>query len=114
MAVKTSRLEGGIGIIDVHGNLVGGEETIAFQQAIMDLLSQRCEKLVLDFRGVPFINSTGLGVLISAHTSSVRRGCQLLLCNVNSSVNSLLVITGLCRILEMKETREEAVGAMVQ
>jgi anti-sigma B factor antagonist len=112
MAVKTLKLRGEIGVVDVHGNLVGGEEITAFQQAVMDLLEEHCHKLVLDLRDVPFINSTGLGVLIAAHTSSVRRGSRLLLCNVNSHVNSLLVITGLDRILEARETREEAVAAL--
>jgi anti-sigma B factor antagonist len=109
MTVKTSTLKGGIGIIDVQGNLVGGEETVVFQQAIIDLLNQQCRKLVVDFKDVNFINSTGLGALISAHTSAVRRGSQLLLCNINNSVSSLLVITGLNRILNVKKNREEAV-----
>ncbi len=113
MAAKTSVVEREIGIIDVRGNLVGGEETTAFQQAVMEMLAQNYRKLVLDFKDVPFINSTGLGVLISAHTSSVRRGCHLLLCNVNSSVNSLLVITRLNRILDVKRTRDEAVAALL-
>jgi anti-sigma B factor antagonist len=109
MAITASKLEGGIGVIGVSGNLVGGDETTAFQQVVMDLLSQHCRKLVLDLRDVAFINSTGLGVLISAHTSSVRRGCHLMLCNVNSHVHSLLLITGLDRVLAVKGTREEAV-----
>jgi anti-anti-sigma factor len=112
LETKTSVVKGGVAVVDVHGNLLGGEETTAFQQAVMDLLEQHCHKLVLDLRDVPFINSTGLGVLIAAHTSSVRRGCHLLLCNVNNHVNSLLVITGLDRILEVRETREEAVAAL--
>ncbi len=108
MTVKTSTLKGEIGIIDVHGNLVGEQETAALQQAIMELLNQHCRRLVLDFKDVGFVNSTGLGGLISAHASAVRRGSQLLLCNINNGVGSLLVITGLDKILTVKKTREEA------
>ncbi len=113
MATRTSIVKGDIAVVDIHGNLVGGEETTAFQQAIVELLDHQYRKLVLNFKDVPFINSTGLGVLIGAHTSSVRRGCQLVVCNLNNSVSSLLVITGLKIILNVKGTREEAVASLV-
>lgn len=113
MAAKTSVVEKEIGVIDLHGNLMGGAETVAFQQAVMELLNQNYRKVVLDFSDVPFMNSTGLGVIISAHTSAVRRGGRLTLCNMNSSLGSLLVITGLSKILDVKKTREEAVAALV-
>ena len=112
METRASLVTGDIAVVDVHGNLLGGAETTAFQNVVMDLLAQHCRKLVLDLMDVQFINSTGLGVLISAQTSSVRRDCQLLLCNVNSHVHSLLLITGLDRVLEVRGTREEAVGGL--
>jgi anti-sigma B factor antagonist len=114
VATRTSIVKGDIAVVDIHGNLVGGEETTVFQQAVMELLDQQYRKLVLDLKDVPYINSTGLGVLIGAHTSSVRRGCQLVVCNLNNSVSSLLVITGLNIILNVKGTREEAVTSLVQ
>ena len=113
MGIKTDVLEKEIGVLDLHGNLVGIDETKAFQQAVKELLDQHCRKLVLDFKDVRFINSSGLGELLSAHASSVRRGCRLVLCNLNNSVSSLLVITGLEKILEVKKTREEAVRKVV-
>ncbi len=112
MGLKTAVVEKEIGILDLHGNLVGMDETKAFHQAVKELLDQHYQKLVLDFKDVRFINSTGLGELISAHTSSVRRGCRLVLCNLNNSVSSLLVITGLEKILEVKKTRDEAMGSL--
>jgi anti-sigma B factor antagonist len=112
MGVKTDVVEKEIGVLDLHGNLVGMEETKAFQHAVKSLLDQHYRKVVLDFKDVRFINSTGLGELISAHTSSVRRGCRLVLCNLNNSVSSLLVITGLEKILEVKKTRGEAMDPL--
>jgi anti-sigma B factor antagonist len=112
MAARESVAEKEIGVLDLHGNLVGIEETRAFQQAVKELLEQRYCKIILDFKDVRFVNSTGLGELISAHTSSVRRGCRLVLCNLNNSVSSLLVITGLDRILDVKKTRDEAFASV--
>ncbi len=112
MGLKTDVVEKEIGVLDLHGNLVGMEETRAFQQEVRKLLDQHYRKLVLDFKDVRFINSTGLGEIISAHTASVRRGCRLVLCNLNNSVSSLLVITGLEKILDVKKTRDEAMGSL--
>ncbi len=112
MGTKMSMVEREIGVLDLHGNLVGIEETKAFHQAVRELLDQHYRKLVVDFKDVRFINSTGLGELISAHTSSVRRGCRLVLCNLNNSVSSLLVITGLEKILEVKKTRDQAMESL--
>jgi anti-sigma B factor antagonist len=108
MGTKMSVVEREIGVLYVHGNLVGIEETKMFQEAVKGLLDQHYRKVILDFGDVRFVNSTGLGELISAHTSSVRRGCRIVLCNVNNSVSSLLVITGLDKILEVKKTKAEA------
>jgi anti-sigma B factor antagonist len=112
VATKTSGIEREIGVVDIRGNLVGGEETQAFRQAVTEMLDQRYRKLVLDFKDVAFMNSTGLGVLISAHTSSARTGCRLVLCNLNNSLSSLLVITGLDRILDVKKTRDQAIESL--
>lgn len=109
MAVKTLKTGGEVGVIEVVGNLLGGEETMALRQSVAELLEENYKRVVVDFTNVPFINSAGLGVLIAAHTSSVRRGCHLILCNINKSVNSLLVITRLNLVLDVKDTREEAV-----
>jgi anti-sigma B factor antagonist len=112
VAIKTSGIEREIGVVDVRGNLVGGEETRLFRESVMEKLNQDYRKLVLDFKDVAFMNSTGLGVLISAHTSSARMGGRLVLCNMNNSLSSLLVITGLDRILEVKKTRDQAIESL--
>lgn len=110
--MKTSVVEKEIGVLDLHGNLVGMEETRAFQLAAKELLDLHYRRLVLDFKDVRYINSTGLGELLNIHASAVRRGCRLVLCNLNNSVSSLLVITGLEKILEVKKTRNEAMGSL--
>lgn len=112
MATKASVVGREIGVVEVRGNLMGGEETSVFRQKVVDMLERNYRKLVLDFRDVGYMNSTGLGVLISAHTSSVRKGCRLVLCNMNNSLSSLLVITGLNRILDVRKTREEALASL--
>ena len=112
MEKVTTGVEHEIKVFHLHGNLVGMDETQAFQESFRDLLERQYRKLVLDFSDVRFVNSTGLGEIIAAHTSSVRRGGRMVLCNLNNSVSSLLVITGLDRILEVRKTREEAIEAL--
>ncbi len=112
MAVSTSKLSGGIGVVHVRGNLVGGEETTEFRNAVTELLEQHYQKLVLDLKEVAFMNSTGLGVLIAAHTSSLRKGCHIILCNVSNGVHSVLAITKLNLILDERTSREEAIHSL--
>ena len=70
MAVKTTTLQSGkIGIIDVKGSLVGGEETDELRNAVADFVEQGTKKLIIDLWKVTYLNSTAIGVLVSAHTT---------------------------------------------
>jgi anti-sigma B factor antagonist len=112
MAVKTSTLQSGqIGIIDVKGSLVGGEETDELRAAVADFMEQGTKKLVIDLGKVTYLNSTAIGVLVSAHTTFSKNKGHVKLCNINKSINNIFVITKLTLVFDVAETREEAVTA---
>jgi anti-sigma B factor antagonist len=109
MAVKTSTVQSGkIGLIEVKGSLVGGEETDELRSAVADFVEQGNKKLVIDLSKVTYLNSTAIGVLVSSHTTYSRNNGQVKLCGINKNINNIFVITKLTLVFEVCETREEA------
>ena len=77
MSIKTSTLpEGGIGLIEPRGSLVGGDETVELRQAVAGFAERDYTKLLIDLSHVTYLNSTAIGVLVSAQTTFVRRNWQ--------------------------------------
>jgi len=109
MAHKTSTLEGGIGLIEVKGSLVGGEETIDLRRAVAGFVEKEYSKLIIDLSKVTYLNSTAVGVLVAAHTTYSRKGWHVKLCGVNKNIDNIFVITRLTLVFDVQETREDAV-----
>jgi len=113
MAVKTTTVQSGkIGVIEVKGSLVGGEETDELRSAVADFVEQGNKKLVIDLSKVTYVNSTAIGVLVSAHTTYSRNKGQVKLCGINKSINNIFVITKLTMVFDVSETREDAVKSL--
>jgi len=113
MAVKTTTLQSGkIGVLEVKGSLVGGEETDELRSAVADFVEQGNKKLIIDLSKVTYLNSTAIGVLVSAHTTYSRNKGQVKLCGINKNINNIFVITKLTMVFDVCETRDEAVKAL--
>jgi len=109
MAIKTSSLEGGIALIEAKGSLVGGDETVELRAAVAGFAERNYEKLLIDLSGVNYLNSTALGVLVSAHTTYTKKGWQIKICGINKNIDNIFVITKLTLVFDVHDTREEAV-----
>ncbi len=112
MSVKTSTLsDGGIGVIEVKGSLMGGDETVEMRQAVAGFVDRGYEKLLIDLSGVTYLNSTAIGVLVSAQTTYARRNWQIKLCGLNKNIQNIFVITKLTLVFEVYDTQKEAVAS---
>lgn len=109
MGIKSSSLDGGIGLIEVKGSLMGGDETDGLRHAIASFVDRNYQKLVIDLSGTEYINSTGIGVLVAAHTTYAKKNWQIRLCGMNKSLNNIFVITKLTLVFEVRDAREEAI-----
>ena len=109
MAVKTSTVDGGIGLIEVKGALAGGDETDKLRQAIAGFVDREYNKLVIDLSEVTYLNSTAIGVLMQGHTSYARRNWHLRLCGINKKIDSIFVITKLSLVFDVHDSRKAAV-----
>jgi len=109
MAVKTTTLQSGkIGVLEVKGSLVGGEETDELRNAVADFIEQGTKNLIIDLSKVTYLNSTAIGVLVSAHTTFSRNKGHVKLCGINKNINNIFVITKLTLVFDVAETKEDA------
>ncbi len=111
MSVKTSTLDGGVGLIEVKGSLVGGDETDKLRQAIAGFADREYDKLLIDLSDVTYLNSTAIGVLMHGHTTYVRRKWHLKLCGINKNIDSIFVITKLTLVFDVQDTRKSALAS---
>ena len=97
-----------VAILDVSGKLMGGPDADVFKETIRNLLDEGFKNVVVNMSQVPFINSTGLGILISAYTTLRKEDGVLKLANVTERIDSLLMITKLGTIFETYSSEEKA------
>ncbi|MBN8568715.1 MAG: STAS domain-containing protein [Ignavibacteria bacterium] len=96
-------------VIAPKGNFVGGDETDELRDTIKKLSDEGNKKLVIDLGEVLYLNSTALGVLISAHANYSKREGKIKLCQLNKNLENLFVITKLALIFDSYPTQEEAI-----
>lgn len=94
-------------VLDVSGKIMGGEETTMFHGRIHEYINQNKKNFVVDLKDVDWMNSVGLGMLISALTTVKNAGGRLVLSNIEK-IESVLTITRLISVFESFDTREQA------
>lgn len=104
-------LQGEIVVLDISGKIMGGEETTMFHGRIHEYLNRNKKKIVLDLAKTEWMNSVGLGMLISALTSVKNSGGRLVLANI-TKIESILTITRLISVFEHYDNREDAIKAL--
>ena len=97
-------------ILDVSGKIMGGEETTMFHGKIHEYITQNKKNFVIDLAKVDWMNSIGLGMLISAFTTVKNSGGRLVLANI-TKIESVLTITRLITVFEHFDSREDAIKA---
>ena len=115
MATKTTTLQSGtIGVLEVKGSLIAGEETDELRAAVADFVEQGNKKLIIDLSKVTYLNSTAIGVLVGAHYSYTRNKGLVRLCGINKNINNIFVITKLTMVFDVCDTRDDAVKAFTE
>ncbi len=105
------RQKNGTTILELKGNIKGGQDGTIFYDKLQDLIKQNRKKVVLDLSKVVWINSRGLGILISGLNIMHQNNGELKLAAVAEKVKSLMILTKLITVFEDYNTVEEAIGA---
>jgi len=108
MKIKVTEKYGAV-VVELKGNVMGGPEAQEFSTLLHSLLDEGKKNIVVDLADCKFMNSSGLGMLISGYTTIKNGGGLLKLANATEKIESLLVITKLITIFEHYNSVEEAV-----
>ena len=104
----SSRQVDGVTIVDCSGRITLGEGSVILRDTVRDLLSKGQKKILLNLGEVTYIDSSGIGELVSAFTTVRNQGGDLKLLNLTKKVHDLLQITKLYTVFDVKD--DEAAG----
>ena len=107
----TTRQVDGITIVDCSGRITLGEGSVVLRDAVKDLLSKGQKKILLNLGDVNYIDSSGIGELVSAYTTVKNQGGELKLLNLTKKVHDLLQITKLYTVFDVRDDETTAVKA---
>src|SRR5258708_16250147 len=98
----------GVTVVDVSGRINVGEDSAVFRTTIRELLEQGYTQILLNLGDVTYIDSAGVGELISAVTAVRKREGELKLLNLTKRIDDLLQITKLCTVFEIMDNEDLA------
>lgn len=98
-------------ILDLSGNVMGGPDQGVFHNAIKEVVEEDHKKILVNLADVPWVNSTGLGILMAGFISAKNAGAALRLINVGKRIESLLMITKLTLVFETFESEEAGLAS---
>jgi anti-sigma B factor antagonist len=98
-----------VAILDLSGKLMGGPDADVFKETVKQLIQEGYKNVLVNLSHVPWVNSTGLGILIAGYTTLKREGGTLKLLHVTDRIQSILMITKLGTIFE---SYSDEAGAM--
>jgi anti-sigma B factor antagonist len=105
----TNRVVGGVQVIDVVGRITLGEGASALRENIRGLVGQGSKKILLNLGEVSYIDSSGIGELVSGFTSVANQGGVLKLLGLTKRVKDLLQITKLYTVFEVFDDETAAI-----
>jgi anti-sigma B factor antagonist len=110
MKASTRQVDG-ITIVDLSGRITLGEGSVVLRDSVKDLLSKGQKRILLNLGDVSYIDSSGIGELVSAFTSVRNQGGELKLLNLTKKVHDLLQITKLYTVFDVKDDEATAIAA---
>ena len=105
----STRLVGGVTIVDLSGRIVLGEASAGLRDLVHKLVSEGNKKILLNLSDVNYIDSSGLGELVSAFTSVRKQGGELKLLHLTKQVHNLLQITKLYTVFDITDDEAASV-----
>ena len=112
MALKMSQREvDGVTVVALDGRIVLGEESNALREKVKGLLAEGKKKIVLNVNNIKFIDSAGLGTLVTSHHTAKKEGASVRLCHLDNKFQQVLQITKLLTVLYISNTEAEAVAS---
>ena len=107
----SERQAGDVTILDLDGKVTIGEGSVALRNAIRRLLGDGKNKILMNLAGVSYIDSSGIGELVSSFTAVNKEGGTLKLLNLTQKIQDLLAITKLLTVFDVYEDEATALSS---
>ena len=104
-----ARQVGGVTVLDISGRITLGEGNVILREIVRDLADKGAKAIVLNLGEVQYIDSSGIGELVKAHTTIRNQGGQLKLTNLNKRVDDLLQLTRLSTVFDIQKDETSAI-----
>ena len=105
------RSSGDVKILDLHGKLTIGDGDELLKDKINSLVQQGHTRIVLNLGDVPYVDSAGLGQMVSSYRTVTRSGGSLRLLNLTARIREVLTITKLLTVFDTYESESEALAS---
>ena len=105
------RQAGDVTILDMDGKITIGEGSVALRSAVRRLIEENKKKILLDLSNVGYVDSSGIGELVSSFTTVNREGGQLKLLNLTQKIKDLLAITKLLTVFDTYTDESSALNS---
>lgn len=110
MSLKTStRAVDGVTVVDCSGRITLGEGSVVLRELVRELLAKGEKNILLNLGDVNYIDSSGIGELVSSFTTVKNAGGALKLLNLTKKVHDLLQITKLYTVFDVHENEVAAI-----
>ncbi len=107
----SERQAGDVTILDLDGKVTIGEGSVALRNAIRRLLGDGKNKILMNLGGVGYIDSSGIGELVSSFTAVNKEGGTLKLLNLTQKIQDLLAITKLLTVFDVYDDEAQALAS---
>jgi anti-sigma B factor antagonist len=105
------RQAGDVTVLDMSGKITIGEGSVALRTAIRRLLEEGKKRILLNLAGVGYIDSSGIGELVSSYTAINKENGQLKLLNLTQKLQDLLTITKLLTVFDVYDSEADALNS---
>ncbi len=106
-----TRTVGDVRVLDCSGKITLGEGTMAIRNTVREILKDGGKKIILNLADVNYIDSSGIGELVSTFTTVTNQGGQLKLLKLTTKIQELLAITKLLTVFSVYNDEQEAVAS---
>jgi anti-sigma B factor antagonist len=105
------RQAGDVTVVDLSGKITIGEGSVHLRETIRKMLDGGTRKILLNLGDVSYVDSSGIGELVSSYTTTSNQGGQLKLLNLTRKIQDLLMITKLLTVFEHFDNEDSAVAS---
>ncbi|HYP26830.1 MAG TPA: STAS domain-containing protein [Blastocatellia bacterium] len=105
------RSAGDVTVLDLSGRITIGDGSVQLREAVRKLLEEGKKKILLNLGDVSYVDSSGIGELVSSYTTTNNNGGELKLLNLTKKIQDLLMITKLLTVFETHDNEADAIAS---